>query len=844
MGMKKDKININIKDEPWFSKIRKPTRYLCEEINVIRKAPNDVDIRFVLAFPDIYEVGMSHLGIKILYNILNRVPWISVERVFTPAPDMEAELRRRDIPLFSMESSTPLGEFHIIGFSLQTELCFTNVLNMLDLSRVPLLAQERSEIFPLVIAGGPVCFNPEPVSQIFDAMVIGDGEEVSLKICSLIREAKKERRISKEELLMELSKIRGVYIPSFFKAHYFPDGVIKEIEPLKTGYEKVKKATIPDLELYPFPTKQIVPVMRTVHDRFAVEIARGCTRGCRFCQAGMIYRPVRERTLDSIIRSIEMGLKFTGYEEISFLSLSSGDYTCIGPLLKECMNRFSQNKISINLPSLRIDSMKPEWLEEIKRVRKTGFTIAPEAGNERLRKVINKHIPDSLIINISDALYKAGWNLIKLYFMIGLPEEDDEDVKDIGRLTRRILDNSGIRRGKPKLNVSVSTFVPKSHTPFMWDPQIRPEESIRKLNLIKKEIRSRPVRLKINPPQMSWLEGIFSRGDRRLTEVLIQAFRMGARLDAWSEYLNIKIWKEAFKHTGLDPSFYLHRQRSYDELMPWEHISSGIDKSFFKNERGKARKGELTPDCRYKCYRCGVCDHKSLSPIILKDEESLSIKKSKPIEDNSNKRFWYSVKFMKTGASRYMSHLELNKVLIRAFNRAGIRVSFSQGFHPMPRLSFLNALPVGVESLDELLTVELMEYLNGSQLKRPLNMELPKGIRILKVDSIKPDELKKRVVGSSYYIKLDKRLDGSDIRKFKISKKFIIERRNNGKIEHIDIRPRVIDLRLINPGSLIITLNETISPHIRASELIQRIFNLYPDELVSMRILKLRQEIE
>ena len=410
---------MSVLGQPWFSNITRPSRYLGNEINSIKKDPASIDVSIALAFPDLYEVGMSHLGLKILYHILNRHDWLAAERVFCPLADMEKELRDRRLPLTTLESDRPLSSFDIVGFSLQHELTLTNVLNILDLSGIPFLSEKRDLSFPLIIAGGPACFNPEPVASLFDAIVIGDGEEAALEICRRIRETKLKKVKRKEKILADIANIRGVYIPSFFKVHHKPEGTINTIEPLIPGYKEVKKAVVSDIDYYPFPTCQVVPFTELVHDRLTIEIARGCTRGCRFCQAGMIYRPVRERNPQSVISNLEKALRLTGFEELSLLSLSSGDYSCIGPLLKALMDRQAKNKVSISLPSLRIDSLNPSWFDQIKRVRKTGFTLAPEAGSDRLRRVINKSLTNKDILNIAPQVYRAGWNLIKLYFMIG-----------------------------------------------------------------------------------------------------------------------------------------------------------------------------------------------------------------------------------------------------------------------------------------------------------------------------------------------------------------------------------------------------------------------------------------
>ncbi|MFP4036054.1 MAG: TIGR03960 family B12-binding radical SAM protein, partial [Desulfobacteraceae bacterium] len=460
-------------DDPWFREIRKPSRYLGNEPNILRKPEGSVDLRIGLAFPDVYEVGMSHQGLKILYHLLNERPWLAAERVFCPWVDMESALRSHKRPLETLETGKPLGELDMIGFSLQHELCYTNVLTMLDLAGVPLLSTERNDSHPLVVAGGPACFNPEPISGVFDAVLIGDGEKGALEICRVLRRRVRSGIPSRrKDILLELSDIPGVYIPSFFSPRYRSDGGIQCIDQLVPGYGPVRKALIPNLEASPFPAEQVVPYAEPVHDRLSVEIARGCTRGCRFCQAGMIYRPVRERPLGAVLRHVDEGLRRTGYEEVSLLSLSSGDYSGIGSLIHRLMDRQSGNKVAVSLPSLRIDSLDRAWFEEIKRVRKTGFTLAPEAGSDRLRRIINKNLTNSGILRTAEAVYAAGWNLVKLYFMIGLPGETPEDLEELIRLCRKVARLSGSGGRRPRLHVSVATFVPKSHTPFMWDPQL------------------------------------------------------------------------------------------------------------------------------------------------------------------------------------------------------------------------------------------------------------------------------------------------------------------------------------------------------------------------------------
>jgi len=666
---------MDIWQHEWFSKILRPSRYLGGEVNAIRKDSGDVEILIALAFPDVYEIGMSHSGLKILYHILNAQRWISAERVFAPWVDLEAELRARDLHLTSLESGRPLGEFDIVGFSLQHELCYTNVLTMLDLAHIPFLSAERKPGDPLVIAGGPACFNPEPVAEIFDAIVIGDGEEAALSICEKVRDWKLQvAPTSKLELLKELSRLKGIYVPSFFDVGYDPCGVVRSIEALEPGYTAVEKALVPDINTYPFPSRQIVPYTELVHDRFTVEIARGCSRGCRFCQAGMIYRPVRERRPSEIVHAAEKGLLETGFEDLSLLSLSSGDYSCVVPLLQELMARVAHRHVAVSFSSLRVDSIFSQLMKEIKKVRKTSFTVAPEAGSQRLRDSINKGLTEEQILQTAAQIYDGGWDLIKLYFMIGLPYEEEDDLEAIVELSKEIASVAPRGSKKNVLNVSVATFVPKAHTPFQWMPQLSLEESKRRINSIRERLDSGRVRVKWNRPEASWVEGVFSRGDRRLTGVLLDAWQQGARFDSWTERFNIDIWREALEGHGLDPDLFVCRKRDQDEMLPWEHISAGLTKDFLARELEKAGKAERTPDCRERCPSCGVCNDPGISPILFDVANQLTERANRLTEEDYRRTKRYRLRFTKLDKAQYLSHLELYKVFIRAFARVELNL--------------------------------------------------------------------------------------------------------------------------------------------------------------------------
>ncbi len=821
----------------WFSGIQRPSRYLGGEVNAVKKDPRSVEVSVALAFPDVYEVGMSHLGLKILYHILNSRAWVAAERVFCPWVDLESELRSRGLALASLESETPLAEFEILGFSIQHELSLTNVLTMLDLAGIPFLSENRDRALPLVIAGGPACFNPEPFAAVFDAILVGDGEEAVLEICESVRDAKR-RRMPKEELLTALSRVRGVYVPKFFETHYYPDGTISAIEPKSDGYLGVKKALIPDINIYPPSHRQIVPYAELIHDRLTLEISRGCTRGCRFCQAGMIYRPVRERAPLDLIESAEKGLDCTGFEELSLLSLSSGDYSCIGPLMKALMDRQARGKVALSLPSLRVDSLDPVWFEEIKRVRKTGFTLAPEGGNDRIRKIINKKMTNHEILEMVHEIFAAGWEVIKLYFMIGLPGEEEGDVLDIARLVNQVARRAG-KRGK--VNASVAAFVPKAHTPFMWVPQISVEESRRRMDKIRSELKDSRVRLKWNQPEMSWLEGVFSRGDRRLTKALIRAWAKGARYDAWSEHFNLSIWLQAFRDTGIDPEFYLYRQRSTDEILPWDHIECGVRKEFLLRERRRALEEQITPDCREGCVECGVCDHESVSPVLFKAWDPPITLEKTPLPAKPILR--YRLVWTKTGPVRFLSHLELFRLLIRALKRAHIPLVYSEGYHPMPRISFASALPVGTESLHETLDMLVYDSESASTMEERLASQLPPGIQVLSLKELPRDRKSPSPVESVYEISLDGvKAEKEELVKFLQSRFYPMTKKGKNGERSIDVRPLVKSMDLPSPGRVRLVLRHTKGPEVRPSEIVKSVFHLGEEGL--LKVLKTDEVVE
>lgn len=601
---------VRLDDELLFS-VTKPARYIGGEVNSVIKNLENIKVRFAMCFPDVYEVGMSHLGTKILYHTMNKRDDTYCERIFAPWTDMEEKMREKKIPLFTLETKDEINKFDFVGFTLQYEMSYTNIINMLDLGNIKILSEERVGNDPFVVFGGPCASNPEPLADIADFFVIGDGEEVMEEILDKYVKWKDDGS-SRLEFLESICNITGVYVPSFYNVNYNEDGTINSMIGKKDIYPKlINRRIVKDLNEVDYPDKLIVPSTEIVHDRIVLETFRGCTRGCRFCQAGVIYRPVRERKVDKLMELAEKLIKSTGYDEISLSSLSICDYSDLQVLVYNLMEKYEDKKVSVSLPSLRIDSFSVELINEIQRVRKTGLTFAPEAGTQRMRDIINKGVTEEDLMKSVRAAFESGWNSIKLYFMIGLPFETLEDVEGIGDLAEKVVDvyfSIPKEKRQKGLNVTVSTssFVPKPFTPFQWEPQNDIETLKEKQRCLKDKIKNKKITYNYHQSNVSFLEGVFARGDRKLSKVLINAWKKGCKFDGWNEFFDFDKWMESFNECGVKPEFYAHRKREYDEILPWDFINIGVTKKFLIDEAEKAKNEIITPDCREGCTACGI----------------------------------------------------------------------------------------------------------------------------------------------------------------------------------------------------------------------------------------------
>ena len=821
--------------------VEMPSRYLGTEINRIKKKPDDVNLWVALAFPDLYEIGSSHFGIQILYHLLNNHPKIAAERVFAPALDLEEKLRVYDVELFSLESWRAIKEFDILGFSLLYELTYTNVLNMLELSRIPFLSLERNLSYPLLIAGGPCTCNPEPMAEIFDAMVIGDGEDVLLEMCESWFDWQNSVSDTKNELLEKWAAIEGVYVPSFFKPNY--NGFYVSKTRISDGGKSapIKRAIIADLNHAYFPKKPLIPFGKPVHDRLRLELSRGCSRGCRFCQAGMIYRPVRERNPYNLVTLADYALKTTGYEDISLLSLSTGDYGCINNFINSLIKICENNYVAISLPSLRAGTLNSNLMKQIKRVRKTGFTIAPEAGSQRLRDVINKNITEQNIIQTVQNAFELGWQVFKLYFMIGLPTETQDDLNAIVDLIKKISKLREPKGRRKKINVSITTFIPKPHTPFQWESQISSERAWDIIRFFKDELKKTGVKLKWQNPDVSFIEGIMARGDRRLLKTIIAAYRNGCKFDGWDDHFNFQKWNLALKKNNIEHNYFEDKRLDPAFPLPWDHIDCGISKAFLLSELKKAINGSVTYDCRWDgCVKCGVCDFKKIAPILYKKEKNKEDDvQNKLIRPSSIHNKFY-VTYQKNGTARFFGHLEMVKIFHRAIKRSNIAVAFSKGFHPMPKISFDNPLPIGMESDCEHFIISVLNKISPEDIKKRLNHQLPKGLKILKVKVQKHAKKTENIKIAEYQITInDGFFDQNSLHYFIKRKAWVIERRTRkGWIKKIDFKKIVHHMRIDQPNRLSMRVIEEPGKIVRPFEILEQVFGFENVKFRLVRVLR------
>ncbi len=777
-----------------LSFFQKPSRYIGSELNSFqkqKKSPKQVNI--ALCFPDVYEIAMSHLGFKIIYDIINKLPYASAERMFSPWVDIEEYMKRNNILLSSLESNSPLKDFDVAGFSLQYELSYTTVLNMLHLGGIPSNSEERlhsKKHFPIVIAGGPCTVNPAPMAEFIDAFLIGDGEDAVVELLDAIRQWKLSGDGRRESVLKEISKLNGFYVPFVHKSESL-----------------INRRFIKSLDDALYPVKPVVPFASIVHDRVNIEVSRGCTMGCRFCQAGMIYRPLRARSPESVLRIAEESLKNTGYDEVSFTSLSAGDYSHLLHVIKDCNKRFEKSKIAISLPSLRVAAVNQDILKEIKSVRKTGFTMAPEAATERLRSVINKDFSDEDYERALNALFAEGWFALKLYYMIGLPTETEQDIEAIKAMAMKALQIAKKNTGRfVNISITISPFVPKPHTPFQWAGQISLEEIKRKQKYLKEALSSKKFKYKGHDEHMSFLEAVFARGDEKLSVLIGKAWKLGCRLDGWSEHFAFDKWLAAMDKTGIDGSYYSQRVFKKDERLPWDNIQTGIKKDFLYKEYEKSLSGEKTQDCRKGCIACGLKCKAEVEKIRVR------------------------VQFSKTGKLRYLSHLETVTAILRGLRRAAVPFDLSKGFHPSPKVSFGPSLNVGVAGEREYFDMEVFNPFDIKFYLNELNNTMPEGIKINKMAIITRDapSLSDFIKRYKYIIKGWRQERSLLVTRLLLLKSPIIVARDRGDV---DISACIENLEIFNESEIKLTLKDTNKVKVRLGEIVKAIFGINMTEL-------------
>ncbi len=797
---------------------QRPSRYINSELNSIHK---DAFVKVALAFPDIYDVGMSHLGLKILYHIVNGLPFASAERVFSPWVDLEEAMKKSGVLLGSLESDRPLRDFDIVGFSLQYELSYTTALNMLHLGGIPLRAEERLEKKegPIVIAGGPCTLNPWPMAAFIDAFLIGDGEDAIGEILGTYHRWKKDGGDDRRPLLSSLAEIEGVFVPMLGRQR------------------SVNRRIVSSLEDAPYPDSPVLPFAPIIHDRVNIEIARGCSMGCRFCQAGMAYRPVRERSMQRVLDLAGRSLKNTGYEDVSFTSLSSGDYSCLQELLREFNRRFSGRRISISLPSLRVASVRSGILDEIRSVRKTGFTIAPEAGTDRLRAVINKDFTEETYLGALETLFSEGWQNLKLYFMTGLPTETDADIEAIPAMVQQAIKTSRKLTGRhAMISVGVSSFVPKPHTPFQWFGQNSLDLLKEKNRQLKKALLRRGVKFKGHDEHMSLLEAVFARGDESLGTLIESAWAGGCRLDAWTEVFDFGKWQRAMEKTGIDAADFAGREYAGDDVLPWENIRTGVSKDYLRKEYENALSGRFTADCRMLCHGCGLkCSEDGMTLKQPADEKhynrgtDVPRRLRTPLAAGIPLRV--RMEFSKTGRARYLSHLELTTATVRAMRRAGFPLQYSSGFHPSPKVSFGPALPVGTAGVKEYMDFELVPPFDIDRGLEDLNRTLPEGLRVGRMAPLygREKSLNSFIVRYSYRVSREGGLAETG---FLLRDEVLVQRKD----ALVDIRKMAEEIRRIDEETFLLVFVDRGDLKVRPDELFAAIFGVPSTELNVTRV--------
>lgn len=844
----------------YLEKVQKPYQYIGQEHNITTKDLGAAEYKFCLAFPDAYEVGISNIGLQILYKILNDLDGVVCDRAYTPLRDMGDMLKQTQQLLLSKENYAPLNTFDCIGFTLQYELGYTNVLYMLDLASIPLRSHLRTNNDPLIIAGGPCALNPEPMAEFIDAFVIGEGEEVLVEVAALLKKAKHHKQ-DRSLTLQKLAQIDGVYVPGLYEPNYNKDGSFDKLKQLtKIAPKLVTRRVIKDLDTAPIPTKPITPAIRPVHDRISIEIQRGCTRSCRFCQAGYIYRPRRERSNQIIAQAVEESIENTATHDIGLLSLSSADYKELHSLMTEILKKNNKDNLAVSLPSTRLEALRPEYLDLLKEERRNGFTIAPEAGSQRLRNVINKNFTEQEIIDTAKLIFENGWSQVKMYFMIGHPTETDEDVIAIGKLANAVYEQCSSIKGKKLITVSVSNFVPKPHTPFQWHMQIDENEIRRKQKLIRSSIRyHRNIKFKGHNPDQSYAEGLLSRGDRRCAEIIENVYKKGANFDSWSDLYDIEIWKNAISEYAETNQVNLHllgtNERPYENRLPWHRIHSGIHPKFFKNEMTKAIYGIATEDCSFSaCHECGLCNEKNgLEPIVKPTALAEQTQNTSPIPENEVTQI-YRFQFTKMHEARFISNLDLQKLMVRNFTLAGLRVAFDNGLTSRPKINLASALSIGIESKCELMDIELKtDHLNQSHLEK-INQKLPNGVKLLTFTKVQNHDLPlhKLVQASSFQLS-SKNITSSPklyeelIEKAKSQDKLIVLNRRktkSGDWKHseIDIKQNLCGIQLAD-GDVIFSLKCDNGQNINPSLITKALEALGSESLNEFKILKIGNEL-